>query len=172
VSAPYRIVLVCLGNICRSPMADVVLTDRLERAGLGDRVEVASAGTGGWHVGGPMDERAAALLTRHGYDATRHRARQFQADWFDDADLVLAMDAANLADLVAQAPDAGRVRMFREFDPRAGGDGELDVPDPYFGGDEGFEQVLEMVERTCDALVATVERDLDDRAARAVGSGD
>jgi low molecular weight protein-tyrosine phosphatase len=163
VSAPYRIVLVCLGNICRSPMADVVLTDRLERAGLGNDVEVVSAGTGGWHVGGPMDDRAAALLTRHGYDATRHRARQFQPDWFDGADLVLAMDAANHADLVAQAPDAGRVRMFREFDPRAGEDGGLDVPDPYFGGDEGFERVLEMVERTCDALVASLEP---------VGSGD
>jgi protein-tyrosine phosphatase len=163
--APYRIALVCLGNICRSPMADVVLSDRLDRAGLGDRVEVVSAGTGGWHVGGPMDDRAAAVLTAHGYDATRHRARQFQADWFDEADLVLAMDAHNHADLVALAPDAHRVRMFRELDPLAGDDGGLDVPDPYFGGDEGFEQVLEMVERTCDALVAALEHQ------QPVGSG-
>ena len=75
--APYRVAVVCLGNICRSPMADVVLTDRVEAAGLADRVEVVSAGTGGWHVGGPMDRRAAALLTTHGYDASRHVAQQF-----------------------------------------------------------------------------------------------
>ena len=74
---PYRIAVVCLGNICRSPMADVVLNDRVESAGLAERVEVVSAGTGGWHVGGPMDRRAAALLTTHGYDASRHVAQQF-----------------------------------------------------------------------------------------------
>jgi protein-tyrosine phosphatase len=149
-------------------MAEVVLTDRLDAAGLSDEVQVESAGTGGWHVGGPMDDRAAALLTRHGYDATRHRARQFQPDWFDEADLVLAMDASNHADLVAQAPSADRVRMFREVDPRAGEDGGLDVPDPYFGGDEGFEQVLAMIERTCDAWVAALEHETSHR----VGSGD
>ena len=166
--APYRVAVVCLGNICRSPMAHVVLTDRLERAGLDDRVEVVSAGTGGWHVGGPMDRRAAALLTSHGYDASAHRARQFERDWFDDVDLVLAMDSDNHADLVAMADDPDRVRMFRELDPRAGQDGDLDVPDQYFGGDEGFERVLAMVERTSDALVAALAHE----ASRPVGSGD
>jgi protein-tyrosine phosphatase len=151
--APYRIAVVCLGNICRSPMADVVLNDRLERRGLADRVEVVSAGTGDWHVGGPMDRRAAALLSSHGYDATAHRAQQFGAHWFDEVDLVLAMDAQNFADVAALGP-AAKVRMFRDFDPLVGpGDHERDVPDPYYGGDDGFEQVLRMVERTADAIV-------------------
>lgn len=159
---PYRVAVVCLGNICRSPMADVVVNDRLESAGLDGRVEVISAGTGGWHIGGPMDRRAAALLTTHGYDATRHRAQQIEAAWFDDVDLVLAMDTDNFADLVELGP-ASRVRMFRDFDPRVRPVGDRDVPDPYFGGDDGFEDVLAIVERTADVLVAVlaeaVERD-------------
>lgn len=156
-AATYRIAVVCLGNICRSPMADVVLSDRVERAGLADRVEVVSAGTGDWHVGGPMDRRAATLLTAHGYDATRHRAQQFGTDWFDDCDLVLAMDDSNYADLATlgvPVPD-GRLRMFRDFDPCAD-DGDRSVPDPYYGGDDGFERVLAIVGRTADALVAAL----------------
>jgi protein-tyrosine phosphatase len=151
----YRVALVCLGNICRSPMADVVLSARLADAGLAERVEVTSSGTGDWHVGHPMDERAAATLTRAGYDATRHRARQFAADWLEDRDLVLAMDTANLADVRAAGPATpdGRVRLFRDFDPVGPGG---DVPDPYYGGDAGFEEVLAMVERTADTLVTAL----------------
>jgi protein-tyrosine phosphatase len=138
----YRIALVCLGNICRSPIAHVVLDDRLVRAGLDDRVEVSSSGTGAWHVGEPMDRRAAAVLRDAGYDPSRH-------------DLVLAMDASNLADIVDQAPQdglrEGHVRMFREFDPEAR-DG-LEVPDPWYGGSDGFRDVLAMIERTTDGLV-------------------
>ncbi len=154
---PYRLAVVCLGNICRSPMADVVLTDRLEVAGLSADVEVVSAGTGGWHVGGGMDERAARLLERHGYDPTRHRAQQFSADWFERCDLVLAMDAQNHRDLAGLGPTE-RLRMFRDFDPEVAGDGsgDRDVPDPYFGDGDGFERVLAMVERTADALVAAL----------------
>ena len=95
----YRIALVCLGNICRSPMAHVVLEQQLADAGLGDAVEVHSSGTGGWHEGNPMDDRAAATLATAGYDPSRHRARTFDAGWHDDHDLVLAMDAANLRDI-------------------------------------------------------------------------
>ena len=168
--APYRVAVVCLGNICRSPMADVVLSDRIDAAGLGDRVEVVSAGTGGWHVGGPMDRRAAALLTTHGYDASRHVAQQFGPEWFADTDLVLAMDAENYADIVAQGPDA-TVRMFRDFDPRAD-DHDRDVPDPYFGGDDGFAEVLAMVERTADALVAELDAALRVADPVAVEPGD
>ncbi len=147
----YRVALVCLGNICRSPMAEVVLSDRIESAGLSGAVEVVSSGTGGWHVGDPMDRRAAVALTARGYDASRHRARRFDAGWFDDCDLILAMDADNHADITALGePD--RVRMFRDFDPRAEV-GDREVPDPYFGGDDGFEAVLSMVERTADTLV-------------------
>ena len=147
----YRVAVVCLGNICRSPMAAVVLGDRVERAGLADVVEVDSSGTGDWHVGNPMDRRAAAALTARGYDASRHRAQQFHAGWFDEHDLILVMDADNHADVTALGP-ADRVRMFRDFDPLAH-DGDRDVPDPYYGGDDGFETVLGIVERTCDALV-------------------
>lgn len=151
----YRIALVCLGNICRSPIAHVVLDERLRQAGLDDQVEVSSSGTGAWHVGEPMDRRAAAVLRDAGYDPSRHRARTFSADWFDNHDLVLAMDRSNLADILDQAPssgsDEGHVRMFREFDPEAVDDDE--VPDPWYGGADGFRDVLAMVERTTDGLI-------------------
>lgn len=156
----YRIAVVCLGNICRSPMADVVLNARVAAAGLEDSVEVVSAGTGDWHVGGPMDERAAALLSSEGYDASRHRAQQVQSSWLEELDLVLTMDRANLRDvrsLASGAIDAERVRPFRDFDP-VGPGGE--VPDPYYGGASGFRDVLTMVERTSDALTAAVGRAL------------
>ncbi|MDN5745751.1 MAG: low molecular weight phosphotyrosine protein phosphatase [Nocardioidaceae bacterium] len=153
----YRIALVCLGNICRSPMADVVLAARVHEAGLVDAVEVVSAGTGDWHVGRPMDERAADLLTAQGYDATRHRAQQVPASWLDDFDLVLAMDAANLSDLRSIAPTTpeDRLRLFRDFDPSETG-GE--VPDPYYGGVDGFHDVLTMVERTAEVIVGDLSR--------------
>ncbi len=152
----YRIAVVCLGNICRSPMADVVLSSRIAEAGLDHAVEVVSAGTGGWHAGDPMDRRAAALLTSEGYDASRHRAQQVQPSWLDEFDLVLTMDRDNLRDVRGLATgevDATRVRPFRDFDPDEPG-GE--VPDPYYGGASGFRDVLEMVERTADALVSEV----------------
>jgi len=147
---PYRIALVCLGNICRSPMAHVVLDALLADAGMSDDVAVTSAGTGGWHEGKPMDERAAATLTEAGYDASRHRASTFDASWRDDHDLVLVMDEANLRDV--GGPD-DRVAMFRDFDPDEPG---AEVPDPYYGGAAGFEEVLRMVERTSSALVSAL----------------
>ena len=130
-------------------MADVVLSERIAEAGLDDRVTVSSSGTGDWHVGNPMDRRAAATLTAAGYDATRHRARQWSGN--DTADLVLAMDAQNLADI---GGETDRVMPFRAFDPAEPGG---DVPDPYYGGDSGFEEVLAMVERTARSLVAALE---------------
>jgi protein-tyrosine phosphatase len=153
----YRIELVCLGNICRSPMAHVVLEAALDDARLGDVVEVTSSGTGGWHVGNRMDERAAATLSAAGYDPTRHRARQHAPGTADRVDLVLAMDADNLEDLGGVTP---RVRLFRDVDPVDPGG---DVPDPYYGGDEGFQEVLSMVERTSAVLVAQL--------SEALGSG-
>ena len=140
-------------------MADVVLSARVEEAGLAAVVEVASCGTGGWHVGDPMDQRAAATLTGAGYDASRHRARQFDPTWLDEHDLVLAMDRSNLADVVSSGstPGTDRVRLFRDFDPVDPG-GE--VPDPYYGGHAGFEEVLTMVERTAAAIVALLQHEL------------
>jgi protein-tyrosine phosphatase len=162
----YRLALVCLGNICRSPMAHVVLEARLAEAGLADRVEVLSSGTASWHEGKPMDRRAAATLTSHGYDASRHRARQFPAAWHDECDLVLAMDAANHADLTDAAQDRGtpaepaRLRLFRDFDPRATAE-DRDVPDPYYGDDDGFEHVLRIIGRTSAELVRRLRAAVD-----------
>ena len=152
---PYRIGFVCLGNICRSPMADVILSDLVNSAGLAKKVEVTSCGTGGWHVGQPMDPRAAAQLLASGYDASAHRAQQLGPDWLD-RDLLLAMDAQNLADVRAAGATEDRARLFRTFDPLASPD-DLDVPDPYYGGDAGFAEVIAMVERTCRALLTELE---------------
>lgn len=161
-SGCYRVALVCLGNICRSPMAHVVLEAVLADVGIDDAVEVVSAGTADYHVGRPMDRRAAATLTAHGYDASRHRAQQLPAAWLYDCDLVLAMDRHNLTDILDGAADvpAGRVRMFRDFDPHAEGTGteDRDVPDPYYSEDDGFEQVLAMVTRTSRALAGELRR--------------
>lgn len=153
----YRICFVCMGNICRSPMAENVLRHELELAGLAHLVSVESAGTGGWHVGEPTDTRAAAVLREAGYLPDRHAARQFRAHWFRRLDLVVALDSENLASVRALAPDAEvarRVRLLRSFDPLAVAAGDLDVPDPYYGGPRGFHDVLAMVERACDGLIA------------------
>jgi protein-tyrosine phosphatase len=152
---PYRIAFVCLGNICRSPMADVVMSALLDDAGLAGKVEVTSSGTGTWHLGEPMDPRAAAQLLAEGYDASAHRAKKFEPSWLDQ-DLVLAMDASNLSDITDGRGAGDRVRMFRSFDPLADGS-ELDVPDPFYGGDEGFVEVLAMVERTCRSILTGLE---------------
>ena len=150
----YAISLVCLGNICRSPTAQVVLEARLAEAGLDDRVSVRSSGTGDWHVGRPMDSRAAATLEHAGYDASRHRARQYDDSWAAEDDLVLAMDRDNLADLGGRTD---RVALFRDFDPAGAGE---DVPDPYYGGADGFRDVLTIVERASGALVAALSSTL------------
>lgn len=159
----YRIALVCLGNICRSPMAHVVLAARVADAGLADRVSVVSSGTGDWHVGHPMDRRAAALLTSEGYPAdaaSAHRAQQVRPSWLTEHDLLLAMDSQNLTDLRALGGDRvddERVRLFGDFDPLDPG---AEVPDPYYGGADGFGVVLAMVERTSDAITAALLAEL------------
>ena len=162
----YRICLVCLGNICRSPMAEVVIKHRLDKVGLPDRVSVESAGTGEWHIGEPADPRALAALRERGYDGTAHRARQFTADWFGRFDLVLALDQDNYAELTRLAAARGveaRVRLFRSYDPAARAAGELDVPDPYYGGADGFAHVLNQLERAADGLVDSLQEELRDR---------
>ena len=156
----YRVGLVCLGNICRSPMADVVLRAKVAGAGLADRVEVDSCGTGGWHVGAPMDDRAAAGLRTGGYDGSTHRAQQFAPSWLEDHDVLLAMDARNLTDIGGRSD---RALLLRDLDPEGAGD----VPDPYYGGDEGFLEVLAMVERCCDALVTELATTLTPAPATA-----
>lgn len=158
--APYRIAVVCLGNICRSPMAEVVLTEKIRRARLAEEAVVISAGTGDWHVGNPMDRRAAAALTAKGYDASKHQATVFAPAEFEECDLILAMDGSNLSDIAAlRSSDSSRLRMFRDFDARADGT-DRDVPDPYYGGDDGFDTVLAMVERTAAAIVLALQAEV------------
>lgn len=153
-----RILFVCLGNICRSPTAEGVMLHKLRVAGLADDVDVESAGTGGWHVGHPPDERATAAAEARGI-TLESRAQRFEPFHFDDFDLILAMDRKNLEDMRSIAPHAdaeGRLHLLREFDPLAVEAGELEVPDPYFGGRHGFEDVLDMVERACDGLLEEI----------------
>ncbi|MGH1552528.1 low molecular weight protein-tyrosine-phosphatase [Streptomyces sp. L7] len=160
----YRVSFVCTGNICRSPMAESVFRARVEEAGLSDRVEVESAGTGGWHEGDGADPRAVAVLAEHGY-GTSHVARQFQSSWFSRLDLVIALDGGHRKALRRLAPteqDAQKVHLLRSYDPAAGDD--LDVPDPYYGGLDGFEECLEMVEAASEGLLAAVREEVEGRA--------
>ncbi|MFH8896887.1 low molecular weight protein-tyrosine-phosphatase [Streptomyces coeruleorubidus] len=161
----YRVCFVCTGNICRSPMAEIVFRARVAEAGLDGLVEVDSAGTGGWHEGDGADPRTVAVLAENGY-ATAHTARQFQPSWFSRLDLVVALDAGHLRALRRLAPteqDTQKVRLLRSYDPAAGDD--LDVPDPYYGGAEGFEECLEMVEAASAGLLAAVREDVEGQAA-------
>ena len=150
-----RVAMVCLGNICRSPMAEHVLRGKAETAGLS--LHVASAGTGGWHVGEPADYRTVAVLEAAGYTSA-HSAQRFTATWFDEYDLILVMDKDNLHNVHALAADdsaRNRVRLLREFDPAAPKHAE--VPDPYYGTQRDFEHVLALVEAACDGLVDAIK---------------
>jgi protein-tyrosine phosphatase len=147
-----RVLMVCMGNICRSPTAEAVLRHRVQRAGLAKRVEIDSAGTYAGHVGSPPDERSIAHAARRGYDLTDQRARRVAAADFDSFDLVLAMDDDNLATLIERCPaeQQHRVRRLMAFAPPGS---PTAVPDPYYGGAAGFEYVLDLIELACDGLV-------------------
>jgi protein-tyrosine phosphatase len=153
-----RILFVCMGNICRSPTAEGVMRALLRDAGLDGRIEVDSAGTGNWHAGDPPDARATAAARARDIELDG-AAREVTAADFDDFDLLLAMDRENERELLARAPDEearGKVRLLREFDPAAVAAGDLDVPDPYYGGPNGFEHVLDLVEAACRGLLDEV----------------
>ena len=160
--APYRVCLVCLGNICRSPMAETVLRAELAAAGLDGAVVVDSAGTGDWHVGDSMDPDARAALASRGHDGSAHRARQFQASWLPRRDLILAMDARNLADLrrMARGEDADRIRLFGEVGGLAES-GDRDIPDPWGGGPGEFGHVLDLLGAAAPVIVARLARLLE-----------
>ncbi|MBJ9978183.1 low molecular weight phosphotyrosine protein phosphatase [Pseudomonas sp. S75] len=150
-----RVLFVCLGNICRSPTAEGVLRHQLRSAGLQDRVQVASAGTGDWHVGEPPDRRTCQAALARGYDLSAQRAQQVTPAHFEQYDLILAMDKSNLRNLQALRP-AGASAELDLFLPRFGA--ALDeVPDPYYGGKEGFEQVLDLIEAACRELVTQIK---------------
>jgi protein-tyrosine phosphatase len=146
---------VCLGNICRSPTAEGVMRQQLTEAKLADRVVVDSAGTGNWHIGEAPDERAQQAARQRGYDLSQLRGRQIGAADFERFDLLIAMDDANVAALNRICPPAHRdkIRLLMEFAPQ--GDAR-EVADPYFGGADGFERVLEQCEAACRGLVAVL----------------
>lgn len=157
-----RLLIVCLGNICRSPMAEGALRARLAEAGL-DHVHVDSAGTGDWHVGNPPDSRAIATAARHGVDISGLRARQLHADDYHRFDWLLAADLQNLRDVRARSPEdaSARIELLTRW---AGVDADVDegaIPDPYTGGDEDFEHVWRMVDEVAAAAVARLRRPID-----------
>jgi protein-tyrosine phosphatase len=158
--APYRVCLVCLGNICRSPMAETVLRAALAAAGLDGAVVVDSAGTGDWHVGDAMDPGARSALASRGHDGSAHRARQFEPSWLSRYDLILAMDTRNLVDLrrMARGEDRDRIRLFGA----AGGLGETsDIPDPWGGGPDEFGHVLDLLGAAAPVIAARLARLLE-----------
>jgi protein-tyrosine phosphatase len=150
----FRICFVCSGNICRSPIAEVVLRRLAEEAGLADRLSISSAGTGDWHVGEQADPRALDVLHAHGYDGATHRARQFDPGWFDDLDLVVALDRSHeriLKNWATNEVDRSKVQLLRSFEtPRSD---SVDVPDPYYSDHALFAAVLGMIERADRALL-------------------
>ncbi|MCU1474457.1 low molecular weight protein-tyrosine-phosphatase [Amnibacterium sp.] len=175
---PYRVMTVCTGNICRSPMAEVVLRHRFEAAGLAEAVVVDSSGISDEETGNPIDPRAAGVLRDAGYPVPRHRAHRITEREVADRDLLLPMTARHARALRTLAPDAdaaARVRMFRGFDPAApdvrgtgaaADEAQLDVEDPWYGDRDDFVSVLQQVEAAADGIVAFVRAELDRRRAR------
>jgi protein-tyrosine phosphatase len=152
-----QVLFVCLGNICRSPMAEGVFRHLVAEAKMIDLVSADSAGTGPWHVGKSPDKRGRATAARNGIDISSQRARQIAADDFAAFDYVLAMDGDNLATLLRDAPSAyqDRVQLFLNFGTANQGG---DVPDPYYGGPEGFDEVFEMVQDAAQELLRHIQQ--------------
>jgi protein-tyrosine phosphatase len=156
-SALFRICFVCTGNICRSPMAEAVFKDLARKAGLENLIAVISAGTGDWHVGEPSDPRTVDALAKHHLDGTRHRAKQFDPDWFENLDLIVGFDQSHDRILRAWAGtdiDRSKVQLLMSFDPDASG--LVEIPDPYYSDAAFFDLVLSMIEKSCAALFRQV----------------
>jgi protein-tyrosine phosphatase len=150
-----KVLFVCLGNICRSPTAEGVFRAIVDEAGLGDLVKIDSAGTSGWHIGDPPDERGQRAALTRGYDLSQQRARKVGRRDFETFDYIIGMDSRNVADLSAMAPAGTRdkVSLFLAFAPETG---EREIPDPYYGGPDGFDQVLDLVEAASRGLLADI----------------
>ncbi|MFD0996585.1 protein-tyrosine phosphatase [Pseudoclavibacter chungangensis] len=158
--AILRICFVCTGNICRSPMAEVIFRDMVDEAGLADAVYITSAGTGEWHVGEKADPRTRAALDRVGYSAENHRAKQFEVSWFETFDLIVTFDRGQRRILRAWARDDDEralIRPLLSFSPADPGSPSGEVPDPYYGSDELFDRVRDMIEVACRGLLAQIE---------------
>jgi protein-tyrosine phosphatase len=160
-SRKLKVLFVCMGNICRSPLAEGVFRHMVMKAGLSKRFEIDSAGTSAYHIGDPPDERTSGVARARGIELDGV-ARQIKPADLRDFDYVLVMDAQNMArvqQLATQAQPTAEVRMLRDFDDEASGD--LDVPDPYYGGPRGFEHVHDIVERACAQLLEHIRQQHD-----------
>ena len=153
--APESILFVCLGNICRSPLAEGVFRAALQAAEPGVDVRLDSAGTGGWHAGSAPDPRSVAIAARHGIDISRQKARKVTAEDFRRFDLIFGMDRSNVEDLsrLAHAEARERVHLFLDYAGMTGGE----VPDPYYGGPDGFANVYRMIREASEAIVSKFE---------------
>lgn len=167
MSAPYRVLTVCLGNICRSPMAEFMLRAAFEAEGLSEQVEVTSCGTSAEERGNPMDRRAAQTLRDHGVPDlgwSAHRARRFDSDMFEQADLILAADHVHDETLRRRAggdPEyLDKIRMLRSFDPESAESGDLGMADPWYGGGSDFDLTYSQIERAVPGIVEYVRRQL------------
>lgn len=154
-----RLLIVCLGNICRSPVAEGVLRSRIETSSVAGRVELDSAGTGDWHVGEPPDRRSIANAAEHGVDISGLRARQLAASDYTEFDWLLCADRANLRDVRARAPRGARARSALLLD-WCGLETEGEVPDPYTGGPAQFEHVFQLLDRAADGAIARLREEL------------
>ncbi len=156
--AVFRVCFVCTGNICRSPMAEVVFRALVAAGGVGDNIAVSSAGTGDWHVGEQADRRTLEALTKRGFNGSRHRAKQFDPAWFSSLDLVVVLDHGQHRILTSWAlneSDQSKVRLLLGFENHPGIAG--DVPDPYYSDAAAFDSVLSTIERACGALYSQLE---------------
>ena len=161
----FRVCFVCTGNICRSPMAEIILRDLAEQRGLHHDLEITSAGTGEWHVGEQADPRTRAALGRVGYSADAHRAKQFDPEWFDAVDLLVTFDRGQRRILRSWAETEAQralIRPLLSFSPDAGT--RTEVPDPYYGDDELFDEVRDVIIDACEHLLDELEPVI--RAAR------
>jgi len=152
---PVRVLFVCLGNICRSPLAEVVVRDRASRRGLDGRFHFASAGTGSWHIGNEADHRSAQTASRYGLDLSGHRAQQITAEKVGQWQWFVAMDASNRYDLLDMGVPEERLLLMRQFEP--GVEETPDVPDPYYGGPDGFDKAYHMLCENADRLLDYLE---------------
>ena len=152
---------VCLGNICRSPLAHGMFEHLVRKAGLEEHFDISSSGTGAWHVGEPPDRRMRQTAQQHGISLDHLRAQQFEGSDLESYDHIFVMDKSNLHDvLYLDSNDrfGNKVRLFREFDPDPG---DFQVPDPYYGGDQGFENVYRIVERTARTILHRLIEEYD-----------
>lgn len=149
------VLFVCLGNICRSPLADGIFTHLINQQGLAHKFHIDSCGTGAWHVDNPPDPRSILIAAKYNIDLTNLRARQFDSDTDPSKfDWIIPMDASNHRELIKQGTPKDKVRLMRTFDPTL--TGKHDVPDPYYGGDDGFDKVYEMLMRACEGMLEKI----------------